>query len=82
MTVGPDPARLHPHFRPIAYGGDSDLPLFAIEESQLGDQLRYAPDSGDRSRAHGVCEAASLMLVAEYQAALWATAPDWRRADL
>lgn len=43
ITVGPDPARLHLHFRPKRFGGLSTLPLFSISEAKLISELRYAP---------------------------------------
>lgn len=81
MTVGPDPKRLHPHFRPKRYGGLSALPLFVLSEAELVPALRYAPDGGDRESGHGVVEAVRLMLVAAYQEALAATAHAWRPAE-
>lgn len=81
MSVGPDPVRLHPHFRPKRFGGLRGLPLFAIDEAELGEQLQYGPDGGDRTSDHGVVEAAARMPVPAYQAALAATAPAWRAVE-
>jgi hypothetical protein len=81
ISVGPDPARLRPQFRPVRFeGGLSKLPLFAIAEPRLAPHLRYEPDGGNRASDHGVIEAAGQTTVAAYQAAIAATAPDWRPA--
>jgi hypothetical protein len=81
VSVGPDPSRLRPQFRPVRFaGGLSQLPLFAIDEPHLAPDLRYEPDGGDRASDHGVIEAAAQMSVATYQAAVAATQPDWRPA--
>ncbi len=81
ISVGPDPTRLRPQFRPVRFeGGLSKLPLFAIDEPRLAPDLRYQPDGGDRASDHGVIEAAAQMAVAAYQAAIAATEPNWRPA--
>ena len=81
LSVGPDPARLRPQFRPVRFeGGLSKLPLFAIDEPRLAPDLRYEPDGGNRASDHGVIEAAAQVSVAAYQAAVAATRPDWRLA--
>ena len=76
MSVTPNPATLHPHFRPVALGGRGKLPLFRTVVRAFGGDLRYAPDVRTPPR-HGLVEPSRVMLIAAYQAALAATRDSW-----
>ena len=79
LSVTPhDPVRLPPHLRPISLGGFGKLPVFEVEEGDLGTQLRYRPDARKPDR-HGQVEPALAMVLAQYQGALAATRAAWRQ---
>jgi hypothetical protein len=78
MSVVPDdPARLPPHFRPVALGGFGKLPVFGVEATRLGEKLFYRPDPKKPTR-HGFVEPSAVMTIAAYQIAIAATAPVWQ----
>jgi hypothetical protein len=81
ISVAPAPEKLRPQFRPLRFpGGQSKLPLFAIEEARLAPDLAYDPDQGDRASDHGEIAASRQMLTSAYQAALVASHPSWSPA--
>lgn len=78
MSVTPDdPRNLPLHFRPLALGGVGKLPVFGVDEGDLGLQLRYRSDP-KRPHRHGFVEPASPMPLETYRTALRGTAPRWR----
>lgn len=78
ISVTPnDPKLLPPHLRPERFGGIGRLPLFQLDETQLGPSLCYRPDP-KRPDVHGFVEPGTMMILSFYQAALAATAQDWR----
>ena len=76
-TIG-DPRLLPAHRRPAAFDGSGLDPVFAIEVADLGEDLRWEPDQ-DGPSGHGFVEPVRRMPFGEYQDALWATRPGWRR---
>ena len=68
------PINLQPFRRPAEFGGTGKDPVWAIDPTVLGLQLRLIPDSP----VHGTVQPASEMSLEAYQAALAATAPLWR----
>jgi hypothetical protein len=81
MSVAQDsPAHLPPHRRPATLGGESDDPLWQIQEEDLGDALNYRLD--EPPPGHGVIEPAWRMTLEEYELALaetrdvWTASPD------
>jgi hypothetical protein len=78
MSVTPrDPERLPLHLRPEVFGGVSKLPLFKIEEIDLGERLTYEPDT-NRPDRHGVIAPSAVISLADYQSALAATRLAWK----
>lgn len=76
MSVAPDdPSNLPRNRRPAALGGTGADPVWEIDDSAPGAGLTFTRDSSK----HGVVEAAQGMTLAEYEAALAATADKWRR---
>ncbi len=82
MSVVPDsPRHLPRHRRPPEYGGTGNDPVWRIQETTLGPQLRYIPDDGPMP-IHGVIEPAVMMTFEAYEQAIEETAPHWTRHDL
>ena len=76
LSVAPDrPENLHPLRRPPAYGGSGKDPIWYIAVDLLGEDLRFRQDS----ITHGLIEPARTMSIDEFQKALEATKPDWKK---
>jgi len=76
MSVAPDrPVNLHPLRRPAAYGGTGRDPIWWIDTASLGDDLVYRPDT----TTHGLIEPARTMSLDEFQNALEASKPYWKK---
>jgi hypothetical protein len=76
MSVAQDsPDFLPDHRRPWELGGESDDPLWQIEEEDLGDALTYRLD--EPPPHHGVIEPAWRMTLDEYELALAETRDAW-----
>jgi hypothetical protein len=70
-----DPRFLPPHFRPRALpGGRSTLPVFALEDHELGAGLEARIE-----KKHVFVEPAASVALATYQADLCKTRLPWRR---
>ncbi len=75
MSVAPDDAmHLLKHRRPSSLGGTGQDPVWYIEGSELGPDLRFRQDR----RTHGVIEPAQPMTLQEYQVALAGTRSRWQ----
>jgi hypothetical protein len=76
MSVAQDSAEhLEAHRRPRWLGGESDDPLWRIEEEDIGDALNYRLD--EPPPGHGVIEPAWRMLLDDYEIALAETRDAW-----
>lgn len=74
MSVAPDdPADLPPRRRPASLGGTGKHPVWEIDATDLGPDLRFRQDTP----THGLIEPARPMTLAEYVAALIATRSRW-----
>lgn len=79
MSVSPDdPHNLPRHRRPSEFGGIGRDPVWSVRPADLGPELRYRPDPLNPTE-HGFVEPAQEMSFANYQSALEATRPAWRR---
>ncbi len=82
MSVSPPPVEnLHPLRLPREYGGLGKDPVFDIETDGLPDTLAYRPDP-DNPEGHGFLEPSRRMPFVEYERAVHATRPLWRRLRL
>lgn len=80
MSVAQDsPDYLPEHRRPTSLGGDSDDPLWEIEEDDLGDALNYRLD--EPPEGHGVIEPAWRMGLEDYELALAETREVWTESN-
>jgi hypothetical protein len=78
LSVTPDvPERMYYRHRPVALGGLSTNPLFAIGADRLGPKLKYRPDP-DKPEGHGFIEPAVSMKAEEYVQAISALRDAWR----
>ncbi len=76
MSVAPnDPANLPKNRRPASMGGTGSDPVWEIDDSELGAELRFSQDSV----THGVIEVKDETTLDEYEHALAATRDKWRR---
>lgn len=76
MSVAPDdPMNLHPRHRPPDLGGTGSYPVWSITEADLGPRLRFRQTSA----THGVIEPVERMSLQDYEEALIATRPHWKR---
>jgi hypothetical protein len=76
MSVALDrPENLHPLRRPPAYGGSGKDPVWYIAIGSLGSDLQFRQDSP----THGLIEPAQTMRTDEFQKALEATKPSWKK---
>jgi len=76
MSVAPDsPYNLPRHRKPSQFGGIAKDPVWVIDESELGSDLKFVADTPQ----HGTIQPAREMTIDEFQAALANTAPKWRR---
>jgi hypothetical protein len=76
MSVAVDrPENLHPLRRPPAYGGSGKDPVWGLLIDQLGGDLQFRQDTP----THGLVEPERVMSLDEYQQALEATQPLWKR---
>ncbi|MGS0688321.1 SpvB/TcaC N-terminal domain-containing protein [Nakamurella sp. GG22] len=76
MSVSPDtPANLPPHRRPPELGGTGKDPVWKIEESELGTELRFNQDSP----THGLIEPAYEMTLDAYNNALASLQSLWKK---
>jgi hypothetical protein len=76
MSVAQDsPDYLPDHRRPTALGGESDDPLWQIDEDEIGEALNYRLD--EPPPGHGVIEPARRMTLEEYELALAETRDAW-----
>ena len=71
-----DPMRLPPWRRPPSFGGDSNVPLWVLDEDSLPEYLACRRDETDPY--HGLIEPARTMELADYQTALAETRSLWR----
>jgi hypothetical protein len=70
-----DPGNLHPLRRPPAYGGSGKDPVWYIGVAALSGDLQFRADSV----AHGLIEPARTMPMDDFQKALEASKPFWKR---
>jgi hypothetical protein len=76
MSVALDrPENLHPLRRPPTYGGTGKDPIWRLDVASLGKDLQFRPDSP----THGLVEPARSMTIDEFQRALEATKPFWKK---
>lgn len=76
MSVAPDrPENLHPLRRPAAYGGSGKDPVWCLSLDVLGGDLQFRQDTP----THGLIEPARGMSLADYEQALAATKPHWKK---
>lgn len=68
------------HRRPVEFGGSGADPIFVIEASELGPDLRVRTDD-DGPSGHGFVEPVRRMEFNDYQQAIWASRPRWQRVD-
>lgn len=78
LSVSPNhPANL-PYFRrPREWGGTGKDPVWMVESNMLGKDLVYRPDPN--SPTHGFVEPSMPMTLNDFQKAISATQPLWRR---
>lgn len=74
------PDNLPSHRRPPAFGGTGADPIFAINATDLGSDLRWRTDT-DGPLGHGFVEPVRRMTFSDFQDALWASRARWRRVD-
>jgi hypothetical protein len=76
MSVAPDrPENLHAMRRPPALGGTGKDPVWFIEVGQLGPDIEFRQDSA----THGLVEPKRPMTFDDFQNALAATRPFWKK---
>ena len=76
MSVAPDdPTNLPKNRRPAALGGTGNDPVWEIDDSDLGEELKFRQDK----KTHGFVEVAQEMTLYEYEQVLTATRTKWRR---
>lgn len=76
LSVAPDrPENLPVHRRPPAFGGTGKDPIWSLEIATLGRDLGFRRDGP----SHALLEPARAMAADEFQRALAATAPHWRK---
>jgi hypothetical protein len=76
MSVAQDSPDLLPdHRRPVWLGGESDDPLWEIQEEEIGEALNYRLD--EPPPGHGVIEPAWRMTLEEFELALAETRDAW-----
>jgi hypothetical protein len=76
MSVAPDsPGNLHPLRRPPTLGGRGKDSVWCIRIDTLGGDLQFRQDSG----MHGLIERARAMSLSDFEKALEATQPFWKR---
>lgn len=66
ISVAPSPEFLPNHRKPPSFGGTGKDPVWEIDISDLGDDLKYIPDSP----SHGTIQPSRTMPFTEYQDAL------------
>ena len=72
-----DPMNLPYYRRPPVLRGTGQDPVWEIESNQLGPDLDYRPDPA--GAGHGFIEPARGLTLDEYQQALSATKPMWKK---
>src|SRR5262249_9103122 len=78
VSISPDdPHHLPRHRRPPEFGGTGQDPVWCLDDADLGPLLCFRPAPGHPG--HGFIEPAHPMTVDEYQQALAATQPLWRK---
>jgi hypothetical protein len=76
MSVAPDhPGNLHPLRRPPTYGGSGKDPVWYVALAVLGGDLQFRQDAA----THGLIEPAQPMSLDDFQKALEATKPNWKK---
>jgi hypothetical protein len=81
LSVSPDdPHNLPPTRRPPAFGGTGKDPVWGLDESDLGPDLRYRPDP-DNDR-HGFIEPVRAMPLREYEEAIARTQGLWKKEQV
>jgi len=76
MSVAPDrPENLHPLRRPPEYGGKGKDPIWRLDLAYIGSDLGFRSDTP----THGLIEPARTMTIDEFQTALRATRPYWKK---
>jgi hypothetical protein len=76
LSVAPDhPANLHRLRRPPAYGGTGKDPVWCLALNQVGADLQFRQDSA----THGLLQPRRIMSLDDFQLALAATKPLWRK---
>lgn len=66
MSMSPTPEDLPAHRRPSKFGGTGKDPVWQIDTSDLGDDLKYVPDKP----GHGTIQPARKMTLEKYKQAL------------
>lgn len=69
------PENLHPLRRPPAYGGSGKDPVWYLSADQIGGELQFRQDSP----THAIIEPARIMSLDDYQRAIEATKPSWKK---
>lgn len=79
MSVSPPPVEnLHPLRLPRELGGVGKDPILEMDTDELPEALAYRPDP-ENPAGHGFVEPARRMPFEDYERALRATRPLWRR---
>jgi hypothetical protein len=77
VTTG-DPRRAQPHQIPVAMGGSARCPMFELDEAAIADPLELFRDAPN----HAVIRPVRTMSLEEYDRALEATRPHWRKTNV
>ncbi|WP_277751459.1 RHS repeat domain-containing protein, partial [Pectobacterium polonicum] len=74
VSVSPNTDGLPNHRKPPEFGGTGKDPVWELDTSDLGKDLKHVPDS----RTHGTIQPSRTMSVEEYQRALASTKGKWK----
>ncbi|MFT4173775.1 MAG: RHS repeat-associated core domain-containing protein [Rhodocyclaceae bacterium] len=74
ISVAPNPDSLPRHRKPPEFGGIGKDPVWEIDTSDLGNDLKHVPDSP----FHGTIQPRRTMSLEEYQEALASTKDKWK----
>ncbi len=75
VSVSPSPQDLPPHRRPPEYGGTGKDPVWKLDTSDLGDELKHVPDKP----GHGTIQPTRTVSLSRYQQALANLKGKWKR---
>lgn len=74
VSVSPNTDGLPNHRKPPEFGGTGKDPVWELDTSDLGKDLKHVPDS----RTHGTIQPSRTMSMDEYQRALASTKVKWK----